>query len=144
MSAQDVKEFLDTADKPGALKRYMRLNPFDRGQIAREVAHWERVREGHRAHPDLLPIFNSTQPTATGPATGTGLAMPFSGPDTHHPSLSSTQIAHGDRVFDRIAQETMAAALQSRMGTDLDKPVDPPTLRDQVEAAFTAHNPADS
>jgi hypothetical protein len=43
-------------------------------------------------------------------------------------------------VYQHAVDDQLTAALQSRMGTDAERPLDPVTLRDQVAAAFEAHS----
>ena len=134
MSASDVRQWLETAHLPGAVARILKLSQFDRDQITLEVARWERLREGHHARPDQMPIFH-----------GNPQGQPFPGlfgpREKHYDELNDEQIAHGDKAYDNVAKETMETTLQMRIGTDANLPIDPPTLHDHIEAAWTAHAP---
>lgn len=145
MSAQDVAHWLDTAHLPGAVKRLTQLNKFEQAQIAMEVARFERIREGHHALPDLLPIFHGNQPDYS--RGKTGLPRVLFGPREQHyreytenPEL----MAQANRAYDNVAKETVTHALQERMGTDLQLPDEPPTLHDQIEAAWAANSPKET
>jgi hypothetical protein len=137
MSAQDIARWLDTAHLPGAVQRYLKLTPFDQEQVTLEVARWERIREGHHARPDQLPIFHNNPQTREFPQL-------FGPKEQHYPEETPEMVAHGNKVFENIAKETMTAHLQRQMGTDADLPLDPPTLRDNIEAAWTAHSPKET
>ena len=136
MSAQDVLQVLHTADRPGALQRYARLTPFEQTQVAREISRWERIRNGDRAQPDANPIFhNNASPTAVAPPTGLPRQLFNDTPERHHDDYTPEMIAHGDRSFDNIQRETATFTLQRQVGTDAERPPEPPTMRDQLEAA---------
>ncbi|MDM0002211.1 hypothetical protein QTI24_26640 [Variovorax sp. J22P240] len=70
--------------------------------------------------------------------------MPFAPPEKHSPHVTPEMARHGDKVYENLEREVMTAALQDRMGIDAQLPLDPPTLRDNIEAAWTARAPEET
>lgn len=68
-------------------------------------------------------------------------AMPFAPRETHRPDREPGTPAHKAMrtIVENIDADHITEGLQQRMTTDAARPPDPPSLRDQVSAAFTAH-----
>lgn len=136
-----LQEFYRDIEKPGLIGRLERMPVKFREQFAAELAHFQRVEDGKRARPDLLPDgFGYTRGKQT-LANKHGLPTPFVGKDTPRPDIAAIP-GYKERwqaVDNRLATDVTADALQARMGTDADRPLPPPTLRDQIAAAVDLH-----
>jgi hypothetical protein len=139
--------FLADLDKPGILLRFKALAPADRELVALEMMQFQRAEDGARIRPDLLP---NGAGFARGEATSSaanhrdssapvGYATPFSPRETHRPDRDPETLQRMRERTTRFHAEVEAAELQERMGTDADRPLEPPTLRDQLEAAMSIH-----
>lgn len=118
--------------------RARQLPPEQREHLVRDLQQFRRAENGERARPDA--INNATaEPTV---ANKYGLATPFAPRDTHRPDRANNRevMRHMRDLNQRIEDESTTYDLQKRMGTDADRPLPEPTLRDQIAAAVNVHN----
>lgn len=109
------------------------------GQIApeqadilyRDLTQHARAVNGNRTRPGLY----------NGDGSDPGHPTPFAPLEQHRPDRApGTALAPiFDQAVENIRNEGLLDGLQKQMGTDAGKGDGPPTLRDQVEAAFTLH-----
>lgn len=141
VSPLSAEEFYRDIEKPGLLAR-LRRTPVDfQVQLLGEMAHVQRVENGQRARPDLLPDGYGYTPGKATLANKHGLPTPFVAKDTLHPAITSTPgyVERVKKVDNQLATDVVTEGLQERMGTDADRPLPPPTLRDQIAAAVAVH-----
>lgn len=143
------EQFVRDIDKPGLLMRLKALEPDARDRFMREFRHVQRVREGSRARPDLLPNgggYRQGQTSSPGNNVRSreaplGYPTPYMPADTYRPDIAADpeMVRTLEGQADRLQTEMVTAALGERMGTDADRPAAPVTLRDQLEAAYAVH-----
>jgi len=135
-------EFERDIYKPGLLSRIERMPSPLREQYLALMSHFTRAEEGMRVRPDLLPDGGGYKPAEPNIANKHGLAMPFSPKDTHRPDHEASPefMKHGRAVHGQFVKEQLTNELQEKMGTDADRPLPPPTLRDQIAAAAAIHS----
>lgn len=124
--------------QPGVVLRARQLSPEQIAHVARDLKQFRRAENGERARPDA--INNATAaPTV---ANQHGYPEPFAPRDTHRPDRANDRqvMKHMRGISQRIEDEGTTYDLQKRMGTDADRPLPEPTLRDQIAAAANLHN----
>lgn len=140
-----ASEFIQRMNEPGIWFRFNSMSTEDQNLIGAQFAHFIRAENGDRARPDLLPDGLGYKRSAPTVANQHGLPDPHMAPDTHRPDRTPEQIAALRNPVERLRTEHATEWLQEKMGTDRDLPEEPPSMRDQIEAAFVANGePTDS
>ncbi|MDM0057348.1 hypothetical protein [Variovorax fucosicus] len=129
-------------DRPGVLSRLKdaamegKLSRDDFAQLKRDLGQFRRAEDGDRARPDLYSP--DVEPSV---ANKHGYPTPFMPRETHRPDRAANPEVMGYMrgINQRLEDEQITAELQGRRGTDADRPLPPPTLRDQIEAAVNLH-----
>lgn len=124
--------------QPGVIGRARQLSPEQLAHLARDLKQFRRAENGERARP--AEINNATaEPTL---ANKNGFPEPFMPRDTHRPDRANDRqvMKHMREVSQRIEDEGTTYDLQKRMGTDAERPLPEPTLRDQIAAAVNVHS----
>jgi hypothetical protein len=123
---------------PGVAFRARQLPPEQLSHLVRDLKQFRRAENGERARPDA--INNATvKPTV---ANQHGFPEPFMPRDTHRPDRANDRqvMRHMRELSQRIEDEGVTYDLQKQMGTDADRPLPEPTLRDQIAAAANLHS----
>jgi hypothetical protein len=123
---------------PGVALRARQLPPEQRAYLVRDLKQFRRAENGDRIRPDAINNA-AAEPTV---ANKYGLATPFAPRDTHRPDRANDRqvMRHMRELNQRVEDEGATYDLQKRMSTDADRPLPPPTLRDQIAAAVNVHN----
>ena len=124
---------------PGVLFRAgEQLSRDEVAHLARDLRQFRRAENGERARPD--EINNSTtEPTL---ANKHGFPEPFMPRDIHRPDRANDRqvMKHMRELSQQFEDEGTTYDLQQRMGTDADRPLPEPTLRDHIAAAVDVHS----
>jgi hypothetical protein len=107
-----------------------RISPAIAHELVRDLRQFKRAEDGDRIRPDE---YND--------GTVSQYPTPFSPRDTHRPDRQPGSDAHKTLKAATQAMDTqqVVQGLQRQMGTDVGRPDDPVTLREQVEAAYRLH-----
>ena len=114
-----------------------RVSREDLKHLQRDLAQFRRAEDGDRARPDL----DSPEANPSSVANQHGYPTPHMPRDTHRPDRVANPevMGHMRNINQRLEDEQITDALQRKMGTDADRPLPPPTLRDQIAAAVSIH-----
>lgn len=139
-------EELRVTFRPGILRAIGALRPDQQAYIARDLAKFRRAESGQRERPDLDPHRQVTQAERDrNPAWKHGLPSPFAETEQHRPDRTDKRNSETRDylrgVANQIEAEGVAHVLGERMGTDADRLLEAPTLRDQIAAATKLIDP---